>query len=144
MTTGGCACEGVRYRVIGELYDVGWCHCRICQRSSGAPALVFATATRADFIVEAGEDLLAERRTTEFGRRRHCARCGTLLTIEVDFQPDEIDIAAATLDGPEAVRPGFHIFCDDAISWGAIDDGLPRYAQFRPDTRGLAPGRTEP
>jgi hypothetical protein len=63
--------------------------------------------------------------------------CGSLLTIRVDFQPDTIDIAAATLDQPEGVAPGFHIFCGDAIPWALLDDGLPRHEKFRPDTRGL-------
>ena len=144
MMTGGCACGAVRYRITGPLYDARWCHCRLCQQTSGAPALVFATTKAANLSFEQGEDLLAERRTTSFGTRRHCPRCGTLLTIHVDFQPDEIDIAAMTLDDPEEIRPGFHIFCDEAVSWGTIDDGLPRYGRFRPDTRGLAPGQTVP
>ena len=138
--TGGCACGAVRYS-FADPYDTGWCHCRLCQRTSGAPAIVFTTAKRAGLRWEAGAP--ATWPSTSFGRRGFCLACGTLLTIEVDFQPDEIDFAAATLDDPEAVRPGFHIFCDEAPSWAAIDDGLPRHARYRPDTRGLPPGAVE-
>ena len=138
MTHGGCACGGDRYRIEGLLYDTGWCHCRVCQLTSGAPATVFTTCANADFVVERGADLIIAYRSTPHGERQRCARCGTLLTIHVDFQPDEIDVAAATLDDPSAVTPGFHIFSEDAIDWAAIADGLPRYDRFRPDTRGLS------
>jgi len=46
----------------------------------------------------------------------------------------------ATLDEPEAVAPGFHIFRASRIAWFETADDLPRHDRFRPDTRGLAPG----
>jgi hypothetical protein len=144
MQSGGCACGAVRYRIEGELFDTGWCHCRLCQRSSGAPAIAFSSARIADFDIEAVADRLRAWRSTSFGERQFCAVCGSLLTIRVDFQPETIDIAAATLDQPEIVRPEFHIFCKDALVWAPVDDGLPRYEAFRPETRGLAPGQTMP
>jgi hypothetical protein len=119
-------------------YDTGWCHCRLCQRNSGAPAIVFTTVGVEAFSLTRGA--LATWRSSDFGERGICPTCGSLLTIRVDFQPETIDIAAATLDQPEAVAPGFHIFCATAIPWALFEDGLPRHAQFRPDTRGLTPG----
>ena len=102
-------------------------------------AVVFTTIGVADFSISQGTP--ATWRSTRFGERGFCAACSSLLTIRVDFQPDTIDIAAATLDRPEIVAPGFHIFCEDAIRWALLDDGLPRHAQWRPETRGLEPGR---
>ena len=99
---------------------------------------MFTTIGRADFAVTRGAP--ASWRSTSFGERGFCAACGSLLTIRLDFQPDTIDISAGTLDRPEAVAPGFHLFCRDAVPWSLLDDGLPRHDQFRPDTRGLAPG----
>lgn len=142
LLTGGCACGAIRYELAEMPDDTGWCHCRLCQRSSGAPAIVFTTVATTAFRVTRGAP--AVWRSTEFGERGVCATCGALLTIHVDFQADTIDIAAATLDDPTAVAPGFHIFCADAIPWATIDDGLPRYAKFRPSTRGLAPGEVMP
>jgi len=101
--------------------------------------VAFTTVGRASFAITHGA--LASWRSSDFGERGFCARCGALLTIRVDFQPDTIDIAVATLDRPELVAPGFHIFCASAIAWAQIEDGLPRHAEFRPDTRGLAPGQ---
>ena len=133
---GGCACGSVRYS-LADPYDTGWCHCRLCQRTSGAPAVVFTTTRHDSVRWERGEP--RHWRSTDFGRRAFCAECGTLLTIEVDFQPGEIGFTAASLDDPEAVRPAFHIFCGEELSWAAIEDGLPRHAKYRPETLGLPP-----
>lgn len=48
----------------------------------------------------------------------------------------------STLDDPEAVEPGFHIFRASRIGWFETADELPRHERFRPRTRGL--GGTEP
>lgn len=137
MLTGGCACGTVRYRADAP-YDAGWCHCRVCQRVSGAPAVAFATVKLRDFVVEAGHEALGRYASTSFGERQFCRLCGSSLTIHVDFQPDEIDLTIASLDAPGGVAPTFHIFTDEAVAWAPIDDGLPRFGGFRPDTRGLA------
>jgi hypothetical protein len=134
---GGCACGAVRYRLASAPFDTGWCHCRICQRVSGAPAMVFSTVPTGDFVLVAGEEQVGTIALTAFGRRRFCTRCGTPLTIEVDYQPETIDFTVASLDDPDAVAPGFHIFRASRIAWFETADQLPRHDQFRPDTRGL-------
>jgi len=134
---GGCACGTVRYRLLSEPFDTGWCHCTTCRRVSGAPALVFSSVPAADLVFTSGEDAIGEIALSEFGRRRFCTRCGTPLTIQVDFQPETIDFTVATLDEPDAVAPGFHIFYASRIAWFETADDLPRHARFRPETRGL-------
>ena len=37
--TGGCLCEVVRHEVEVNLFEAFCCHCRICQKMSGAPAI---------------------------------------------------------------------------------------------------------
>jgi hypothetical protein len=48
-----------------------------------------------------------------------------------------VDFSVATLDNPEALAPGFHIFWGSRIGWFEPRDELPRHEKFRPDTRGL-------
>jgi hypothetical protein len=134
---GGCACGAVRYRLLSAPFDTGWCHCTICRRVSGAPATVFSTVPAGDLVFTTGEGAIGTVNLTAFGHRRFCTRCGTPLTIEVDHQPGTIDFTVATLDDPDAVAPGFHIFHASRIAWFETADDLPRHDRFRPDTRGL-------
>jgi hypothetical protein len=141
--TGGCACGAIRYRLASQPFDTGWCHCRLCQLSSGAPAMVFSTVPAADLLFEQGQDRLNVFASTGFGRRSFCSLCGSLLTMQVDFQPETIDFTVATLDDPGAVAPEFHICHASRIPWFDPGDSLPRHDRFRPDTRGL-PGNEPP
>jgi hypothetical protein len=136
LREGGCACGAVRYRLLSEPFDTGWCHCTICRRVSGAPAMVFATVPAGDLVLS-NEEAIGSVRLTAFGRRRFCSRCGTPLTMEVDHQPETIDFTVATLDDPDAVAPGFHIFHASKVVWFETADDLPRHDRFRPDARGL-------
>ena len=84
-----------------------------------------------------GEEAVKTFASSSFGRRQLCGRCGTPLVIRVDFQPETVDFPVATLDSPDAVAPGFHLFWTSRIDWFDPGDDLPRHERFRPDTRGL-------
>jgi len=135
--TGGCMCGAVRYELKSDPFDCGWCHCRTCQLSSGAPAMVFASVNEGDLVWTRGEDKVKSVRSSSFGHRDFCAQCGTPFLMRVDHQPETIDFSVATLDHPEAIAPGFHIFWRSKIGWFEPRDELPRHDKFRPDTRGL-------
>ena len=135
--TGGCMCGSVRYELRSGPFDCGWCHCRTCQLNSGAPAMVFASVPVGDLVWTRGPDKVRSVASSTFGHRTFCGECGTPFLMEVDHQPETIDLSVATLDEPEAVEPGFHIFWRSRIGWFELADDLPRHEQFRPDTRGL-------
>lgn len=132
---GGCACGQIRYRLVAPPFDAGYCHCRICQLSSGAPVMAFATVQRGDLMMLKHEP--AKRTSSEFGERWFCRECGTPIAMLVTHQPDTIDFTIATLDDPDAVVPEFHIWCRSKIGWFGTDDIYPRHQRFRPDTVGL-------
>ena len=133
---GGCLCGAVRYRLESEPFDVGYCHCTICRRATGAPVVAFGTVPFGRFLVSGSP---CRRRSTEFGERWFCRECGTQIAMHVDHQPDTIDFTIGSLDDPELVRPQFHIFFGSRIEWFDSADRLPRYYGFRPETRGLEP-----
>ena len=135
--TGGCACGGVRYELRSEPWDAGWCHCRICQLVSGAPAMMFASVAAGDLVFTSGESQVRRFKSSNFGHRLFCGACGTPIAMQVDHQPETIDFAVATLDEPDVVPPGFHIFYGSRVAWFDTTDDLPRHERFRPDTRGL-------
>ncbi|HEX5237258.1 MAG TPA: GFA family protein [Sphingomicrobium sp.] len=139
--TGGCLCGGVRYELKSAPFDCGWCHCRTCQLNGGSPAMVFASVPAGDFVWTQGPDKVKSVASSRFGHRLFCGECGTPFLMKVDHQPETVDISVATLDDPEAIAPGFHIFWGSRIGWADPGDALPRHDKFRPDTRGL--DRTE-
>jgi hypothetical protein len=134
---GGCACGAVRYELRSEPFDCGWCHCRTCQLSSGAPAMAFASVPAGDLVWTEGADKVRSFKSSGFGHRSFCGLCGTPFLMEVDHQPETVDFSVVTLDSPERVAPGFHIFWASRVAWFEPGDSLPRHARFRPDTRGL-------
>jgi hypothetical protein len=134
---GGCACGAVRYRLESAPFDAGWCHCRTCQLNSGSPAMVFASVPAGHLVWTKGGDKVKSFASSTFGHRSFCGECGTPFLMQVDHQPETVDFSVATLDDPDAVAPGFHIFHESRIAWFDTADDLPRHAKFRPDTRGL-------
>ena len=135
--TGGCMCGAVRYRLASEPFDAGWCHCRTCQLTSGAPAMVFASVPDGDLVWTKGASDVRTVRSSSFGQRAFCGRCGTPFMMKVDHQPETVDFSVATLDDANAIVPGFHIFWTSKIAWFNPGDDLPRHDKFRPGTRGL-------
>ena len=104
--------------------------------------MVFSSVAPEHHAFVKGAEKVRSFRSSSFGHRQFCGECGTLLTMQVDHQPDTIDFTVATLDEPDAIAPGFHIFRASRIGWFETADDLPRHDRFRPDTRGL--GCTEP
>ena len=135
--TGGCMCGAVRYELKSEPFDVGWCHCRTCQLTSGAPAMVFASVPHDDLVWIKGGNKVKSVVSSRFGHRQFCGECGTPFLMKVDHQPETVDFSVTTLDEPHSVAPGFHIFWDSKLAWFELKDELPRHQKFRPGTRGL-------
>jgi hypothetical protein len=150
--TGGCLCGHVRYRLPAVPTDVAHCHCRICQRSTGAPVVTWATVARADLEVEGAP---AWYRSSPAARRGFCPACGTQLFFAFDADAGatradapaapaaEIDVAVATFDEPDRCRPTRNIWTTsrraflhgfDADLPDFVDEGpAPAPEQPRPD-----------
>ena len=135
--TGGCLCGAVRYELRSEPFDAGYCHCRTCQLNSGAPAMAFVSVVDGDLVSTKGGDKVKSVASSSFGHREFCGECGTPFLMKVNHQPETVDFSVATLDRPEAIEPGYHIFWSDRIGWFGPKDELPRHEKFRPGTRGL-------
>jgi hypothetical protein len=130
---GGCLCGALRYRARGEAIDVGYCHCRVCQRSSGAPVLAWATFRSDDFEYTGGSPEI--HRSSERARREFCGACGTQILFVEDGR-DRVDFNVASLDRPEQLKPQYHIWTESQIDWFDTRDELPRYPDGGPDAAG--------
>ena len=131
---GGCLCGQIRYRLDGDPVDAGFCHCRMCQRASGAPVVAWVTA-RTAHVTFAGPDPLAYR-SSPGARRFFCGRCGTPLAFQADATPDLLDLTVASLDQPNLMPPHYHIWTQSRIAWFDTRDPLPRHTDSGPDQVG--------
>ncbi|MEI9987088.1 MAG: GFA family protein [Aliidongia sp.] len=125
--TGSCLCGAVRYSAA-RLGDPGWCHCRQCQRASGAPAVVWADCTKPEFTVKGP---VARIKSSNHTHRLFCLYCGSTLFMVEDATDGLVNIAVATLDEPARIRPEFHIWDSARLPWFDPPDQLPRHAEER-------------
>ena len=124
--SGGCLCGQVRWRAAAAPANVRVCHCRSCQRWTGAPFYARAIFLAGD-IERTGET--TRWPTSPRVDRLSCARCGTPLFAEPKDPPARLGVALASFDDPRAVRPEVHIWTCEKLDWLAIDDGLPQFEQ---------------
>jgi hypothetical protein len=129
---GGCLCGSLRYSARRPI-DAGYCHCRLCQRSSGAPALAWASFPHGDFAYDAGAPAIY--RSSSHGQREFCGSCGTQIAFRDADTPTTVDVNMASLDDPGALKPEYHIWTASRIGWFETVDDLPRYADAGPDRR---------
>jgi hypothetical protein len=129
--SGGCLCGALRYRITGAPIDAGYCHCRLCQRSTGAPVLAWATLPIASFAWERGAP--RSYASSERGIRDFCARCGTQILFRRPGAPPTLDVNLASLDDPAAIAPEYHIWTQSRVRWLLLADALPRYDDDGPD-----------
>jgi hypothetical protein len=130
MLTGQCFCGAIQYETAERIRNPAVCHCSICRRTTGAPAVAWFSVAAGDFRFTVG--FPSSFRSSSHATRTFCPHCGTQLTFYDDDTPDEIDVTTSSLHRPEKALPQAHIFVADALQW---PDDLPRYEQGRKTSR---------
>lgn len=125
--TGGCLCGALRYAFEGEPGAAGWCHCRMCQRSSGAPAQSYVQLPAAGFRYMAGEPAIY--RSSHHGERRFCPVCGSQIEFRDARDADYVSLNSGTLDDPAVVPPDRHIWTASELPWFSDAPTLPRFPE---------------
>ena len=123
--TGGCFCGAVRYEARAYLREAYYCHCRICQRSSGAPAEIAVSVEPGSLRFTTGEP--AFFRTSPFGERGFCATCGSrLIWKHVDeARAEYTSLSVGCLDAPEDVVPTLQQCVESQLPWYRPAPDLP-------------------
>lgn len=122
---GGCLCGAIRYRVQGPVEDSAYCHCRTCQRQSGAPVVAWFAVPPANLRYT--QSAPKKYRASSRASREFCGDCGTYLLFREDDATATLGVNTATLDEPERVPPAFHIWHESHIAWFDTADAHPRY-----------------
>lgn len=123
---GGCFCGKVRYEARAFLREAYYCHCRMCQRSNGAPAEIAVLVEPGTLQFTRGYPKFFQ--SSPFGERGFCENCGSrLIWRGVDgAHPEWTNLAVGCLDNPDAIVPTSHQCVESQLSWYRFDDGLPR------------------
>ena len=130
--TGGCNCGAVRYEITERIPKAGYCHCKRCQRRSGAAASPSAHPAPGSFHITKGEGRLKRWQPDDGGAKWFCGDCGSPIYGNNPAHPDSIGVRMGTFDSDPGVRPSVRSFVSSAAPWEDIpDDGLPRFEQSR-------------
>jgi hypothetical protein len=103
--TGGCNCGAVRFEITAPLVGASYCHCRRCQRRSGAAASANAHPAPGTFRIVAGEDKLRVWQPEGGGEKWFCRDCGSSLIGRNPNHADPIGIRMGAFDGDPGIRP---------------------------------------
>lgn len=124
--TGGCLCGAVRFVSTSAPVRGVICHCAMCRKHSGAPALAFVHFRASDFTWT--HDAPKRYRSSEFAERGFCPSCGSTLSMHESVLSDRVQITVGSLDQPERVRIDDHVWTAQQIPWFEVADSLPRFA----------------
>ena len=127
LISGGCLCGKVRYECVGDSVFSGNCHCRDCQKSSGAgyvPAMMFPI----DNVKITGELKYYDKNgdSGRFVKRGFCPNCGSQLFAILEVVPGMLGIRAGTLDNPSDFKPALDMYTSSAAAWDSMNESLPK------------------
>lgn len=135
---GGCDCRLVRYRMQTAPLFVHCCHCRWCQRESGAAFALNALIEAARVIHLNSEPELVDTPSNS-GRGQRIARCPScrlaLWSNYAGAGPLIRFVRVGTLDMPDYLPPDIHIFTATRQPWVQLDPKVPAVPEYYDRTR---------
>ncbi|WP_024508824.1 GFA family protein [Bradyrhizobium sp. ARR65] len=124
LLTGGCQCGAIRFAVKAAPLKISICHCRMCQKASGAPFASFADIQKEDFAWTRGRP--ASFRSSSIAERDFCAQCGTPLSFR-RIDGDRIEIMTGAFDRPDRVVPTRQYGTESRLGWVVGIANLPSH-----------------
>lgn len=120
---GGCDCRAVRYRIESAPLFVHCCHCRWCQRETGA-SFALNAMIESDRVTELGAPPDVVRTPSQSGRGQLIARCPACRVAVWSHYggagPVIKFVRVGTLDDPDLLPPDIHIFTASKQPWVVI------------------------
>jgi len=116
--SGGCSCGAVRYEATAEPVVMLNCHCRDCQRASGAAFAAVVVVPRSALRIEG--ELRYHTTVGENGNvveRGFCPSCGSRVANRLGRLPHIVGLMAGSLDDPSLHKPSMDIFTSSAHPW---------------------------
>lgn len=130
---GGCTCGAVRYRMTSKPMFVHCCHCRWCQRETGA-SFALNAMIEADRVVLLRGSPEAVDTPSESGKGQkivRCPDCHIALWSNYAGAGDALHfIRAGTLDEPDRLTPDVHIYTASKQPWVVLPPGIPAFEEY--------------
>ena len=130
---GGCDCRRVRYRLESAPLVVHCCHCRWCQRESGA-AFALNAMIESDRVTERGVAPQIVDTPSASGAGQKIARCPhchvAVWSHYAGAGAATKFVRVGTLDTPDALPPDVHIFTASRQPWVLLPPGVPAFEAY--------------
>jgi hypothetical protein len=123
-----CCCGSLRVETTGEPIVVGACHCRECQRRTGAPFGVGAYFEKAQVRAEGASKVYV--RDGQEGRKVRlyfCPECGTTVYWDSDRRPELIGVTLGAFADPSFPEPTISIWEKSRHPWVAFGHDIPHF-----------------
>ena len=130
---GGCDCRLIRYRMETAPLIVHCCHCRWCQRETGT-AFALNAMIEAERVVPLQSEPEVIDTPSQSGRGQKIARCPTCrVAVWSNYAgagPILRFVRVGTLDTPDLLPPGIHIYTASKQPWVVLPAGVPAVPEF--------------
>ena len=141
---GGCTCRQVRYRMTTKPLFVHCCHCRWCQRETGAAFALNAMieADRVELLSGQPEPVMTPSASGRGQKIWRCPTCRIAVWSNYGGAGDAVRfVRVGSLDEPDRLPPDIHIFTSSKQPWVVLNDGTPAVAEYY-DTKTMWPAES--
>jgi hypothetical protein len=130
---GRCTCGAVRYRLTSGPLFVHCCHCRWCQRETGASFALNAMIETDRVVLLQGnpETVMTPTASGKGQKIVRCPACGVALWSHYAGAGDAVAfVRVGTLDEPDRLPPDIHIFTSSKQPWVVLPPGVPAVPEY--------------
>ena len=130
---GACTCGAVRYRLTSAPLFVHCCHCRWCQRETGASFALNALIEAERVVLLRGkpESVNTPSNSGKGQKITRCAICHIALWSNYAGAGDAVRfVRVGTLDEPDRLPPDIHIFTASKQPWVMLSPATPAVVEY--------------
>jgi len=131
--TGGCNCGQVRYQLESKPLFVHCCHCRWCQRETGA-SFALNAIIEADRVtlLNGNPEVVNTPSASGVGQLiSRCPKCRIAIWSNYSGAgPLANFVRVGTLDEPDHLPPDIHIFTESKQPWVVLSPEIPAVSEY--------------
>ena len=117
-----CLCGNIEIIANGKPNYAEYCHCTMCQKSSGSSFMVWVVFDKKNVTVTKGE--ITKYQSGPSLARGFCAHCGSNVSIHTE---ECFDLPIGALENPDDIKINHHIWTARALKHVDLNDGLPKF-----------------